>query len=291
MLRKFRYISSVGYLLLFIAFVGLHFIIKDSSYKTSLWFYALPLPVGIGGFFLGAFAVAKSLRRYAFLGVALLSVVWLMGSLKWHVPKPQAATDVNVLFWNASNAFDFKAAFAMYDGIPDVAVLVEYTPKTTAALKGLYPEYDVYLDSIQNIGIFSKTPIDIKTITRSKYQSAVINFKTRGFNFYAVDVSGSIDVPRAWELDVVSAALLPEANTVVLGDFNVPYESLLLGPIKSNFKHAFSEKGFGLKETWCYGLPILSLDHIWLSQDVKLKQVTKQHTLKSDHAMLKMVLE
>lgn len=272
--------------------LGLHFIVKDGSREAALWFYAFPLPVVILIALITAVCMPRHLKKYTFLGVFILIAVWLSSSLKLNTQDAEDALDFEVLFWNASHDNDFSDAFAINGRLPDVAVLVEYDSRLLPTISTTYGMYHTYIDTIQNIGIFSKTPLFLEAITRTKYQSAVLHFRTKDIDFYAVDVTGSIDVPRAWELEFVNSAIPsnPVRNSVVLGDFNVPFESLLLAPITSNYKHAFSAKGFGLRETWCYGLPLLSLDHIWVSKDVILKQVTKLNTLQSDHAMLRMVM-
>ena len=60
-----------------------------------------------------------------------------------------------------------------------------------------------------------------------------------------------------------------------------------LKQLKKDFNQAFYKKGNGFRETWFYNLPLLSLDHIWVSKDLKILKTEKIHTLKSDHNMLK----
>jgi len=129
--------------------------------------------------------------------------------------------------------------------------------------------------------------INIKNVEVSKYGSVVINFESYGMNFYGVDVAASIDVPRSWELNFVNNAISKTKKTIVLGDFNVPYESKFFNDIKKEFKHAFNEKGSGFRETWFYNIPLLSLDHIWVSKDLEVKKTQKIISWQSDHAMLK----
>ncbi len=290
MYRKLVYGFGVLFWLLTFGLLLLHFVVKDSSYKAALWFYAFPLPLIILIAVLAALCLPKQIKRYGVTVVLVLVLLWLGRSLKLNVPKELQSNAFEVLFWNAAHDNSFENAIAINGQLPDVAVLVEYSGKDIALLKTAYPDLHTYEDTIQNIGLFSKTPIIVKKITRSKYQSAVLYFETKGINFYAVDVSGSIDVPRAWEMDLVCKAISSFQNAIVLGDFNVPLESELLKPIASNFDHAFSKKGWGLRETWCFGLPILSLDHVWVSRDLKINRVSKTHTLQSDHAMLSMIV-
>ncbi|AUS05368.1 hypothetical protein C1A40_07700 [Tamlana carrageenivorans] len=78
---------------------------------------------------------------------------------------------------------------------------------------------------------------------------------------------------------------------MVLGDFNLPYESLYFKEIKRHFNHWFSSKGNGFRETWSWGLPLLSLDHIWVSKDLEILDSKKLNSLESDHEMIKTVIK
>ena len=169
-------------------------------------------------------------------------------------------------------------------------VLVESKPNNIKEFQSKYPEYYFYKSNL-GIYIFSKRPVQIENEVTSKYNSTVINFKSYGINFYAVDVTGSTDVPRNWELDFVNELIKENKNTIVLGDFNVPFESKNLNKIKSTFNHAFNEKGNGFRETWFWNLPLLSLDHIWVSKDLKILKTEKINTFKSDHSMIKTIID
>ncbi len=121
----------------------------------------------------------------------------------------------------------------------------------------------------------------------SEYNSRILNFQTKGINFYAVDLQGGLNIFREGEMRFIDSIIKEKQNTIVLGDFNLPYESKYLKNIKQNFNHAFSKKGNGFRETWFWNLPLLSLDHIWVSKDLKILKTEKINTFKSDHNMLK----
>ena len=127
----------------------------------------------------------------------------------------------------------------------------------------------------------------VKEEKKEIFSTAVIAFKVNEINFYAVDVTASMNVPRAWGLDFVDSHITKKDHAVILGDFNVPYESDYLKNIKTNFNHAFNQKGNGFRETWFWNIPLLSLDHIWVSKDLEILKTEKIGTFKSDHSMLK----
>lgn len=262
----------------------IHFVLKESSYLASLYFYTFPLPIIILIVLILSIFIKK--RKYHLILAGILLLVWLGRSFRIHIADDFKETDLEVVFWNASHDRNFEEAFNVNGGVPDVLVLVEHGEFQVKEFQQKYPNYNFYR-SVRGISIFSKTPMKIIYETTSKYQSNFINFETQGVNFYAVDVSASIDVPREWELGFVNTLIQETKNTVVLGDFNVPYESMYFDNIKANFNHAFTEKGNGFRETWFWNIPLLSLDHIWVSKDLEILKAEKKATFKSDHSMVK----
>ena len=262
----------------------IHFISREDTYSDSLRFYMFPLPVIILIILISSVFLKK--WKYNLILAGLLSTLWLGRSFKVHIPDKIFEDDLEVVFWNASRDNDFDMAVNESGSIPDIMVLSESTTHNLTNLRKKYPAYFFY-KSKKELIIFSKTPLNIISDNTSNYSTSVINFYTNGNNFYAIDVSGSLDVPRSWELDYVNNLISNKENTIVLGDFNVPYESKYLKHLKSNFQHAFNKKGNGFRETWFYNLPILSLDHIWVSKDLKVLKTQKLFTTKSDHSLLK----
>tara|TARA_R110002096_G_scaffold137682_8_gene291168 strand:- start:159 stop:1037 length:879 start_codon:yes stop_codon:yes gene_type:complete len=269
------------------ALITIHFVIKDRNYDASLLFYAFPLPVIIIIVLALSIFLNKKFRTINLIVTLLLFIVWLGRSFKINFPEDIKETDLEIVFWNASHDRDFEDAFSENNGIPDVLVLVEYHGDFLKETKLNYPDYYFYKHYSKEIGIFSKTPIQIIEDIPSKFSTTILNFETNDINFYTVDVVGSMDVPREWGLKSIDKAITKWKNTVLLGDFNVPYESLLLEKTKNKFNHTFNEKGNGFRETWFWNIPLLSLDHIWVSKDLEIIKSKKVNTFKSDHAMIK----
>lgn len=266
------------------ALLAIHFVQKESSFSNALNYYIFPLPIIIAIVLLLSIFLSK--RKYNLILASILLIIWLGRSFKIHIPESINDTDIEIVFWNASRNNGFEEAFSQNETIPDLLVLVESKKNNLEALQLKYPTYFFYKLE-KEIYIFSKTEVQIEIETTSKYNSTVVNFKTSGINFYAVDVAGSTDVPRTWELNFVNKLIKTNQKTIVLGDFNVPFESKNLKTIKSKFNHAFNKKGNGFRETWFWNLPLLSLDHIWVSKDLKILKTQKINTFKSDHSMLK----
>lgn len=273
-----------------IALLSIHFVLKESSYQNSLLFYTFPLPVIIAIVLSLTIFLSKTFRKYNLLLAGALLIFWLGRSFKIHIPEEINESDIEVVFWNASHERNLEDAFNISGDIPDVFVLVEHGKYSVDRLQLKYSDYYFY-KSIRGISVFSKLPIVLVDDISSNYGTNIVKFETYNINFYAVDVSGSMDVPREWELTFVNEYVETHTKTILLGDFNVPFESKFLDSIKNNFNHAFSEKGNGFRETWFWNIPLLSLDHIWVSKDLKVLKTKKIRTFKSDHNMLKTVIK
>jgi len=286
-----KFIKPLFFIINIIIILGLltiHFIVKDRSFGVSIYFYAYPLPVIITIILVLSIFLGKT-RKYNIILAFLLLVVWLNRSFKINFADDVKNSDIEIVFWNASRDKDFEDVFIENAVIPDVVVLVEHGAYNVNKIKLKYPEYYFY-KSDTGISIFSKSELKILKEISTKFKNNIIKFNTKGVTFYAIDIMGSTDVPRAWGFKYVDDIADDNENVILLGDFNVPYESLFLKKTKSNFNHAFNEKGNGFRETWPWNIPLLSLDHIWVSKDLKILKTEKMNTFQSDHAMIKTLI-
>ena len=286
MLKVFKFILQLINVVIILILLGIHFVIKERTFWSSLYFYAIPLPVIILVVLALSIILSKKWRLYNLKLALILLLIWLGRSFKIHIPEDIKESDLEIVFWNVSRDNNFEDAFKKNGGIPDLMVLAESRKNDIEMFKQKYPNYYFY-KSYRELFIFSKTPIERTRENTSKHGSTVISFKTANINFYAIDVQGSPDVPREWELRYVNESIQKTESTIVLGDFNTPYESMHLKQFKKKFNQAFNEKGNGFRETWFYNIPYLSLDHIWVSKDLKVLKTKKFYTTESDHSMLK----
>jgi hypothetical protein len=72
---------------------------------------------------------------------------------------------------------------------------------------------------------------------------------------------------------------------MVVGDFNIPFESIHFKDFKNNFIsfHSFNN---GFTATWPLGIPLLELDHFWVSKKHQPVRLYKKYYKASDHALL-----
>lgn len=286
MLKIFRVFYPFLNAAIILALLAIHFVFKEYNYQSSLLYYTFPIPVIILAVLLLSIFLNRKFRKFNLIIASILLIFWLSRSFKISFSETINETDLEVVFWNASHYRTFNEAFKVNKGIPDIMVMVEGCRNDIEELEKEYPNYHFYL-SDEEIAIFSKTAISKIEEKKEIFSTAVIAFKVNEINFYAVDVTASMNVPRAWGLDFVDSHITKKDHAVILGDFNVPYESDYLENIKTDFNHAFNEKGNGFRETWFWNVPLLSLDHIWVSKDLEILKTEKIGTFKSDHSMLK----
>jgi endonuclease/exonuclease/phosphatase (EEP) superfamily protein YafD len=72
----------------------------------------------------------------------------------------------------------------------------------------------------------------------------------------------------------------------MLGDFNTPPGARGFDAWKSRFTLANEAQARGFLETWCYGLPALTIDQLWLSPDLEAVSAEPTQTWRSDHARM-----
>lgn len=273
-----------------VALLLIHFVFKESTFLFSVLYYTFPLPVIIVAVLMFSFFLRKKARTFNFILAGILIVIWFGRSFKINSAKEIKGSDIELVFWNASHKREFKDVFEKNETLPDVVVLDEYHADLLAETKIKYPDYFYYWNALGEIGIFSKKTINIEEVIFSDDNTVIVSFKTYGLQFYALDVAASINIPREREFDFVDKAIKIKEQAIVLGDFNTPYESRFFNTIKTHFKHAFTEKGNGFRETWFWNLPLLSLDHIWVSKDLTIIKSEKLNTFKSDHNMVKVIV-
>ncbi|PTX60604.1 endonuclease/exonuclease/phosphatase family protein [Kordia periserrulae] len=267
----------------------IHFTIKDTFYLSSLLFYTTPLPlIALGLLFLLLF-VKASARKYYVIAAVVIGGIWFTRSYTFSA-KVATENATEVVLWNGYRRANFEDAFAESNSIPDVLVMIEADEKNYQKIRENYPNYHFELTE-KAIGIFSKTPVQIHSNIKTEQHVVVVHFSTKNTNFYAIDVSADLRFFRKNMLQSVLSEIKTSEKNIILGDFNTPFESIFFENFKKNYQHAFAEKGNGFRETWFWNIPLLSLDHIWVSNDLEILKTEKISTWKSDHSMLKMYLK
>ncbi len=104
------------------------------------------------------------------------------------------------------------------------------------------------------------------------------------------DVRSQPWIPREPALAAILRAAGDDPRSIILGDFNTPPDSKGFREWRTRgFTLANDGPRRGFRETWAYGLPLLTLDHVWLApgwRPLRCEQVR----LGSDHLAVKVVL-
>jgi endonuclease/exonuclease/phosphatase family metal-dependent hydrolase len=83
----------------------------------------------------------------------------------------------------------------------------------------------------------------------------------------------------------------PEIPTIVMGDFNTPTDSVWFDEVRNDYDHAFEQAGRGMLTTWPAPAPILAIDHVWLSRQLRADCASIGWSWASDHRPIVVDLE
>lgn len=105
------------------------------------------------------------------------------------------------------------------------------------------------------------------------------------YSVLAIDIPSQPWLPRQPYLDRIRSVSETE-RCLILGDFNTTPDARGFDAWKDRFALANDSGRKGFQETWLYGLPVLTLDQLWLSRDLRNHSTTKTPTLRSDHVRM-----
>jgi endonuclease/exonuclease/phosphatase family metal-dependent hydrolase len=174
---------------------------------------------------------------------------------------------------------------------PDLVGLVEAGGSTTEWRQfwgRQFPDHEVYLAG-GGLVVLSKGEIVEKRVLRLEGPSTCadvqIDIDGRRVRVLLVDaIVGPFTnrrsvVEKVFEL----ASAKPELPTIVMGDFNTPIDSVWFDAAREDFIHAFEEAGSGMFTTWPVPLPILAIDHVWVSREFQVDCASIGWSWVSDH--------
>ncbi len=232
-------------------------------------------------------------RQLAVVLAVLIVGVWCHRSLAWHSAEPEAADETRLLFWNLNRPeAPFQPLIEMIQTLkPDFVACVEpglNVAKDVEGYKAALPGYDCQFMP-RGILWLSRHPSRYRARGRLDSLGAYAVFEAQFHGgtrrFVTVDVYGPPLLPRGGQLNETLGFTNHDPGVIVMGDFNTPYESVHFDPFRTGgLQDALTAGGHGFRETWFYGLPLLSLDHIWLGKDWHVLEARKIWKPQSDHA-------
>lgn len=298
-LRRTR---RAGWLLL-AAGLLLQFGLKDRLPGPALLFYALPKPCLL---VLAATlalwpGTTRRLRLLAFTLAMGLAAVWLAPlrispAKSALTPQPE---DLRLLVWNVARPNSPHAGLIelVRERQPHLVAVIEPGRVQPDWLRAYEEALPGYRADWMPRGLLWLSRVSSRYRERGKLEDigAYARFEVSGlgptFPVVVADVFAHVLKSRRGQLQEVLAQAQDRSDALLVGDFNTPLESVFFAPWRARYRNVFEACPSGLAETWPLGLPLLSLDQVWIGPDWQVVAVEKiWRVTESDHAALGVVL-
>lgn len=281
--------------LLALVSILLRFTLRDRWAPIAPFYYASPWPV-IAAFCAGAAILWRKFSTLWSILAWLIVAGW--GANSSYERRPIESTEgLRLMFWNVSHPQHPSPVLTneILELKPDIAALVEieddnFTPTAQAAYQNKLPDYQ-FAQLGAGMLCMAKEKMEIVSQAKplddhSRLAIVKATHQGRAYHVLVVDVGADVLYDRGPAIRMVLETAARYPQSFILGDFNTPFSSVHFDPYRKEMTHAFEASGQGLLETWPITLPLLSLDHIWLSKDLRPLQTRKRYHWMSDHAML-----
>jgi endonuclease/exonuclease/phosphatase family metal-dependent hydrolase len=294
--RWLKFIRFIATAALLLAWLGVIFKGRDSTVFAAVIYYATPwLPRLIAGVF--ALLVLKH------WGFRLMAATCLLVSLLegWHSFRrdelpPLVAGDLRASIYNAGRTLETDTDTWPALADTDLMAVVEtggLTADTWQRFGTATPGMEWKRFGGTMLGVRGQILSSESLGVRNRYRCfrARVSLPVHGeFTVVVVDIESSPTLPRGQALAGILAAAAGDPRVIVLGDFNTPPESRWYQNWRPTLTLANDGPRRGFRETWAYGLPLLTLDQIWTGSRWQAV-ATEQIRHRSDHSQIKVVLE
>lgn len=290
--------------LIVLAGAVLHATVRDGLDALAWLFYALPLPLlALATLVLALWPFARGLHRIV-AGLCCIGLGGVWVSRSWcRGPAPDGhATpmeEVKVLCWNIGRPEtpSWELIALVKKHAPDIVGIVEPgrdAMNHRATYEEHLPDYDCQVMP-RGLIVLTRWPARMRARGKLDGIGAYANFDVtlphRGFRLVLVDVHADPLMLRKPSLDEALAHGNHDPQCIIMGDFNTPLESVHFAPYRAaKMQDAFATAGRGFRETWFWGLPVLSLDHVWCGPSWKVVEARKIRDGSSDHDALLVTL-
>lgn len=276
---------------LLLAWMGITVRGQDRWILPAMIHYATPwLPRLGAGLFAAIFLRCRWQRALA-ATCALISL-----PEGWHsfradpVPSSPPAGPV-VSVWNAARALDSREWRWEELGQADLSAVVETGTFSRAEwdrFTAASPDHEwKRFDASTMLGVRGKilSHEDLGIDGRFRSHRVLVELPEHGeLTVVVADVRSQPWISREQAMAGILRAAGNDPRAIILGDFNTPPESVWFREWKDRgFTLANDGPRRGFRETWAYGLPLLTLDQIWLAPGWRPVDCTL-HRGDSDHA-------
>lgn len=266
----------------------------------STLFYGLPLPVLLiaASWLLVTARANGSQRRKAVVLTLIILAWWSTRSWNWQDKPPTSARlpgEVRVIFWNLSRPSGplpkLQDLVGKFD--PDFIGCTEPGDAgqrpNLRGWQALLPGYSVRPSFDEMLWFTRSEPFSETTGKLDRlgnYAEVRLVLNAKPMHLLLVDLWADPRLSRALQMQQALALVHQDPSAIVLGDFNTPSESVHFDAWRSSFVDACDAGGRGWRETWPYGVPLLSLDHVMVGKDWRVLSCRKVWSASSDHAAL-----
>ncbi|MDB6070340.1 MAG: endonuclease/exonuclease/phosphatase family protein [Verrucomicrobiales bacterium] len=280
--------------------------VRDAHDWSALFFYIGPWPILLVSWpllALPAFLNRRGLRLR--LGLAGLGLLVTFAGWKFSPAPPPlapippgsvAGPARTVLFWNINHPRQVPAQVheLLQRHRPDILVLAEaekQSPEDLAAMRVRHPDYHISrLPGGILLAVLGRAQLQ-KTIHLPSRTNALwlhcqfTDNPAEHWQLILADLGPWPLLPRTDRTEAVRQFAGSAPRTLVIGDFNTPYDSTAFDPWRHAWNHGLSQSpGSPGNATWPLGLPLLSIDHIWMSPDLRPLRAQKGTPGFYDHA-------
>jgi endonuclease/exonuclease/phosphatase family metal-dependent hydrolase len=291
--RRLRILRAVVTGGLAVAWLGLLCRGRDGNALTATLSYGTPWLLRLVA---GVLAVSV-LKHWGFRLMAGTCVIvsLLEGWHSWRLDELPAASAgaFTASVWNAGRHLDQNPAAWPAVGQADLSAVIEcgsFSAEEWARFTAANPDHEWQrFDASTMIGVRGRILSHESLGVHDLYRCHRVKVMLPGhgeLTVVVVDIRSQPWISREPSLAGILKAAAGDPRTIILGDFNTPPESKWFRPWREQgFTLANDGPRRGFRETWAYGLPLLTLDHIWLGKEWKALRVDRSRH-GSDHSMV-----
>jgi endonuclease/exonuclease/phosphatase (EEP) superfamily protein YafD len=291
-----RRLMGAGLLFFWLTGVVLRLTIRDRIPLLSVWFYCTPpVVLAVSAIATGGLLFLRKSHRGAIIALALGLACggWWWTSSFFHNEVQPTNGAVRLLLWNCRHGYHGWKPIAEQIHRIDAPLigLVEAGAHTQQQQEFWRWEFDGYDVATPGGGIVLMTR---GIIVRSKLVSLAgkgrcgefeVAIADRQLTVFVVDIASNPFVSRRKALHALSALIESQDDEplLVMGDFNIPTDSVFLDRLRRSCVNAFEVAGNGNSATWPSPVPVLSLDQVWTSGPLRAASCRHLNNSKSDH--------
>ena len=269
--------------------------IRDSIPGLSAIYYATPWPILAVAALLPAVLGARR-RRWpiaaGFLFIALVcGAAWLRNA--FHFQKPTGTATLRVAYWNVARPD--ASVGKVLDLVGEIKADIFGFGETTRGNAPSRPEWSArppgkhLLPLRRHMLLTTPQPAtqlhDGYLNDRGQYALTQTELHGRKIFILMADFDAIVAWSRKPAFDRLIQLIdaIGDEPLIVMGDFNTPLDSTFFAPLRARLRHTFATAGSGYAKTWPMPLPVLDIDHIWVSHHFRIVHSEHRTSLLSDH--------